>query len=63
MLQAVVPDGGCVGPQKGVVEEVYFCLDAGSREEAGAKAARLLDVILEKSGVQARYELQLQPGP
>ncbi|MBN9688003.1 MULTISPECIES: hypothetical protein [unclassified Corallococcus] len=63
VLDEVVPDSGCVGPQKGDVDEVYFRVDAASSAEASATAARLLDVILEKAGVQVRYELQLQPGP
>ncbi|NPD25031.1 hypothetical protein [Corallococcus exiguus] len=61
-LDEVVLDSGCVGPQKGDVDEVYFRVEAVSSAEASVTAARLMDVILEKSGVQVRYELQLQPG-
>ncbi|WP_147445444.1 hypothetical protein [Corallococcus aberystwythensis] len=60
-LEEVVPDGGCVGLQKEGCDEVYFQLDDASREEASMTASRFLDVILEKAGVQARYEIQLQP--
>lgn len=60
-LDEAVPDGGCVGQQRGEVEEVYFRLDAASSAEASEAAARLLEVILQKAGVQARYELQLEP--
>lgn len=61
-LDEVVLDSGCVGPQNGGVEEVYFRVDAVSAAEASVTAARLMDVILAKSGVQVRYEIQLQPG-
>ncbi|MHA7628331.1 hypothetical protein [Corallococcus sp. M7] len=61
-LDELVPGSGCVGPQKGDVDEVYFRVDAASSAEASVTAARLLDVILEKAGVQVRYEIQLQPG-
>ena len=60
-LDGVVPESGCVGQHRSGVDEVYFRLEGLSREEASATAARLLDVILAKSGVQARYELDLQP--
>ncbi|NOK20914.1 hypothetical protein [Corallococcus carmarthensis] len=60
-LDELVPDGGCVGQQKPGCDEVYFRLDDVSREEASVTAARLLEVILEKAGVQARYEVRLQP--
>ncbi|MBN8469539.1 hypothetical protein JYJ95_23805 [Corallococcus exiguus] len=63
VLNELVPDGGCVGPQKGDIDEVYFCLEAVSSAEASVTAARYLDVILEKAGVQARYEIQLQLQP
>ncbi|RKG99665.1 hypothetical protein D7X32_25920 [Corallococcus carmarthensis] len=61
VLNEVVPDGGCVGQQRPGCDEVYFRLDDVSRDEASVMAARFLEVILEKAGVQARYELQLQP--
>ncbi|GMU04404.1 hypothetical protein [Corallococcus caeni] len=61
VLNELVPDGGCVGPQRPGCDEAYFRLDDVTREEASVTAARWMDVILEKAGVQARYALQLQP--
>lgn len=62
-LDKVVPSGGCVGPQRGVVEEVYFTVEAGTEAEARAEAHRHMDAIFRITGVQADYQLQLQPSP
>ena len=38
-LDATVLDSGCVGRQKGPNDEVYFCVDAISEEDAKAQAS------------------------
>ena len=60
-LEELVVESGCVGPQKGIVEEVFFQVDAASLPEAAAEAARVMDAVLAKAAVQTKYALLVQP--
>ncbi|MFP2924773.1 hypothetical protein ACLESO_06065 [Pyxidicoccus sp. 3LG] len=62
-LDEVVPSSGCVGPNVGSVEEVYFVLEAGTEAEARAGASRYMDAVLQSAGVQAEFRIHLQPAP
>jgi hypothetical protein len=59
-LDSSVPDGGCVGPQRDLGDEVYFCVEAISEEEARSQAARYMDIVLSETGLDAEYTLTLQ---
>ncbi len=59
-LDAIVPDSGCVGLQKGPNDEVYFTVDALSLEEAKAQATQYMNQILNKVELDIGYTLELQ---
>lgn len=59
-LDLTVPDSGCVGLQNGPGDEVYFCVEAISEEEAHAQAARYMDAVLSQSDLRVEYTLTLQ---
>lgn len=59
-LDSTVPSSGCVGPQKGPHDEVYFSIDAPTKEEATEQAAGYMRIILEKAGLDTDYTLELQ---
>lgn len=58
-LDAIVPDGGCVGPQRRQDFEVYFVVEAANSEEAREQATRYMDSLLRRSEVELDYEISL----
>lgn len=59
-LDSTVPGSGPVGQQKGPHDEVYFSVDAPTKEKASEQAARYMGIILQKSGLDIDYTLTLQ---
>lgn len=59
-LEAIVPDGGCVGPQASQQEEVYFAVDAPAEEEARQQAEQYMKDILQKARIDSKVILSLQ---
>lgn len=59
-LNSTVPDGGCVGLQKGQNDEVFFYVYAAAEEEAREQATRYMGILLRRSEVKVEYELHLQ---
>jgi hypothetical protein len=59
-LERSVPDSGCVGPQKGSEDEVYFVIEAPSDVEASALAAHYMNSVLKHAGVETEYTITLQ---
>jgi hypothetical protein len=62
-LDRIVPDSGCVGPQKGATDEVYFTVEAHSAAEATALATRYMSIILQEAALAVEYALELQSFP
>ncbi|MFP2904785.1 hypothetical protein ACLESD_06960 [Pyxidicoccus sp. 3LFB2] len=62
-LDKLVPDSGCVGPNRAGVEEVYFCVEASTEAEARAEAHRYVDAVLRDADVKAEYGIYQQPNP
>lgn len=60
-LDVLVPDSGCIGPSRSGDYEVFFTVDAATREAAQKEAAGYLDAILHRAGVTVSYLLTLQP--
>ena len=64
-LEGIVPDSGCIGPNRRGDEEVYFVVEAATAEAATAEAARLaasgfMDRVIEAAGVGVTYEVTVQ---
>lgn len=59
-LDASVPGSGCVGLQKGLIDEVYFSLEAPSETTAGVQAERYMRAMLQKTELDVEYTLTLQ---
>jgi hypothetical protein len=59
-LEELVPDGGCVGPDRRGVEEVYFVVDAATPEAARAAAEAALGRVLEAAGVRVGHAIAVQ---
>lgn len=62
-LEAYVPDSGCVGRDKRPNDEVYFCVEAPSEEEATAQARRYMGIVLQRAGLEVEYAISLQTFP
>lgn len=60
-LDTIVPDSGCVGPNRRGDCEVYFVVTALSAEAARYEAAGYLDAVLRNAGLSVSYALTLQP--
>jgi hypothetical protein len=59
-LDANVPGSGCVGCQTGPNDEVYFSIEAPSDEEAIARAAHHMSIVVHVVGLDADYTLTVQ---
>jgi argininosuccinate synthase len=59
-LDANVPGSGCVGPQKGPNDEIYFSVEAHSDEDATAKATRYLKLVALEAGLNSTYTIEVQ---
>ncbi len=61
-LEAVIPDSGCVGPNRRGDHEVYFVVDdMPSRDDAAREAERSMTEILERAGVGVTFQISVQP--
>jgi hypothetical protein len=60
-LEELVPDGGCVGIQKGPNDEVYFGIDVPSVIEARSEASRQVEAILKRAGLAIEFGIEVQP--
>jgi hypothetical protein len=60
-LDANVPGGGCVGLQNGPNDEIYFCVEASSEQDARTNAQSYVNSVLQTAGLDVGYELELQP--
>ena len=60
-LDAIVPDSGCVGPHNGRPnDEVFFCVEAATENEARAQAASYMTATLQEAELDASYIIELQ---
>jgi hypothetical protein len=62
-LEANVPDSGCVGRDTRPNDEVYFCVEALSEEEATAQARHYMDIVLQRAELEVEYAISLQTFP
>ncbi|WP_425618263.1 hypothetical protein NA78x_001966 [Anatilimnocola sp. NA78] len=60
-LEVNVPGSGCVGRDKLVNDEVYFCVEASCEEDARARARDYMNTVLKHAGLDVQYTLSLQP--
>ena len=58
-LEAIVPDSGCVGPNKKGVYEVYFSVGAATRAEAETMAAQFMKAVLQQAQVTVAFAVQV----
>lgn len=61
-LERLVPDGGCIGPQKSRYE-VFFVVEAPTSDDAHRQASAHMDAILRASGIDVSYSVEVQPKP
>jgi hypothetical protein len=59
-IDELVPDSGCVGPNRSGDEEVYFAVEAPSAEAAREAAAGLLERVMVASGVRVGVAITVQ---
>ncbi len=59
-LEANVPDSGCVGRDKRVNDEVYFCVEAPCEEDARSRARDYMNIVLKRAALDVEYTLSLQ---
>ena len=59
-LEAIVPDGGCIGPDRGGVEVLYFVVDAPSPEAARTAATAIMENILATAAMRLAYTVTAQ---
>lgn len=58
-LDAIVPDSGCVGPNRKGIYEVYFTVDAATRAEAETAAAQFMKAVLQQARVAVLFVLEV----
>jgi hypothetical protein len=59
-IDALVPNSGCVGPNRSGVSEVYFSVDAENEADARARAADLISRVLSRAAIDTKHEISLQ---
>lgn len=59
-LEGIVPDSGCIGPNRRGDEEVYFVVEAATAEAARLAASGFMDRVIEAAGVGVTYEVTVQ---
>lgn len=59
-LEAIVPDGGCIGPDRDGVEVLYFVVDAPTPEAARSAAAATMENILATAAMRVVYTVTAQ---
>lgn len=60
-VDAVVPDSGCVGPNRAGMDEVFFVVVADDEAAARARAAVLIARVFARAAITADYEITVQP--
>ena len=58
-LDAIVPESGCVGPNRKGTHEVYFTVDAATRAEAHATADEFMSTVLHRATVNVAFALEV----
>ena len=58
-LDSIVPDSGCVGPNKKGVYEVSFSVGAATRAEAETVAAQFMKAVLQQAQVTAGFVVEV----
>ncbi len=58
-LDSIVPGSGCVGP-RATQEEVYFAVDAPTKEDARQQAEQYMNRILQEAGLEMEFALEIQ---
>lgn len=61
-LERLVPDGGCIGPQRGRYE-VFFVVDVPSEADALHRAGEHMAAILVECGIDVAYSVEVHPRP
>jgi hypothetical protein len=59
-LEELVPESGCVGPDRRGVEEVFFVVAAPTREAAREAATAALGRVLAAAGVRVDHAITIQ---
>lgn len=60
-VDAIIPDSGCVGPNRSGVDEIYFNVEADNEGDARARATALLVRVLAHAALTTDYEVTVQP--
>lgn len=58
-VDEIVPNSGCVGPNRSGVDEVYFTVEADDDRGARACAVALIDLVLARAGLVINYAITL----
>lgn len=64
-LDALVVDGGCIGPRQPTyaTTEIYFSVDAEDTSAAREEGERLARAILERAGLAMDFVVEVHPFP
>jgi hypothetical protein len=62
-MESLIPDSGCIGPNRSGDFEVYFMVDAPTQEVALAESENYMSEITTCAGVSLAYVLTLQAQP
>lgn len=60
-LEQLVPDSGCIGPNRAGDEELWFMLAADTAEAARAAATDLVDRMLALADLPVAYAITVDP--
>ena len=58
-LDSIVPDSGCVGPNKKGIHEVYFAVGATTRTEAESVAAQFMKAVLQQAQLTVGFVVEV----
>lgn len=58
-LDEIVPDSGCVGPNRRGVYEVSFTVDAATRAEAETAAGDFMRAVFQRARVNVPFVLEV----
>jgi len=59
-LEVSVPGSGCVGRDKTLNDEVYFCVVAHREEDARVQAYDYMNIVLQQARLDVAYTITLQ---
>ncbi len=62
-MDRLIPDSGCIGPNRSGNFEVYFTVEAPTQEAARGQAETYMSALIARAGVSVAYELTLQARP